>query len=321
MPITIIARPTATKTAESLIVSSRSAGVAQRTYRWPKNGAAPSPFSRTGPRLPTKKPATRKKTPTRSKPIETARSAFQPPSAVKRSETPDVAAVRAIRISAKRRSPAIRISRRRSTSTALSAGARAGMPHLLDRHRPTLERVMARRGVIAAELVERRRVDVAVALDEAWAARVEPARARRIDRVRDVALEDNLLAGAALLRIGDGYGREERARVRMLRRVVELVAIGELDGVTEIHDHHAVGDVADDVQVVRDEDVGECKLALQVLEQVEDLRLHRDVERGDGLVAHDQLRVDGERAGDADALALAARELVREAVVVLGAEA
>ena len=95
----------------------------------------------------------------------------------------------------------------------------------------------------------------------------------------------------------------------------------ELDGLAEVHHQHAVGDVADDVEVVRDEDVGQAEVALQVLEQVQDLRLHRDVERRDGLVADDQLRIDGERAGDADALALAAGELVREAVVVLRVEA
>ena len=60
---------------------------------------------------------------------------------------------------------------------------------------------------------------------------------------------------------------------------------------------------------------------LQVLEQIEDLGLDRDVERRDRLVADDQLRADGERAGDADPLPLAARELVREPVVVLGVEA
>ncbi len=58
-----------------------------------------------------------------------------------------------------------------------------------------------------------------------------------------------------------------------------------------------VRDVADDVQVVRDEDVGEAEVALQVLEQVEDLRLHRDVERRDGLVADDQLRVQRRARG------------------------
>ena len=78
--------------------------------------------------------------------------------------------------------------------------------------------------------------------------------------------------------------------------------------------------MTDDVEVVGDEDVREPELLLQVLQQVQDLRLHRDVEGRDGLVADDQLRVDRERPGDADPLALAARELVREAVVVLRVE-
>ena len=79
--------------------------------------------------------------------------------------------------------------------------------------------------------------------------------------------------------------------------------------------------MADDVEVVRDEDVGQAEVVLQVLQQVEDLCLHRDVQRRDGLVADDQLRVHGEGPRDADALTLAARELVREPVVVLGVEA
>ena len=67
-------------------------------------------------------------------------------------------------------------------------------------------------------------------------------------------------------------------------------------------------------EVVADEEVGEPELLLQVLEQVDDLRLDRDVERGDRLVADDELRVERQRPGDADALALAAGELVRVAV-------
>ena len=59
----------------------------------------------------------------------------------------------------------------------------------------------------------------------------------------------------------------------------------------------------------------------QVAEQVHHLRLDRDVEGGDRLVGDDQLRLHGERPGDADALALAAGELVRVAVDVLGVEA
>ena len=43
-------------------------------------------------------------------------------------------------------------------------------------------------------------------------------------------------------------------------------------------------------EVVGDEQVGEAELLLQVFEQVDDLRLDRDVERRDRLVADDQLR-------------------------------
>ena len=85
----------------------------------------------------------------------------------------------------------------------------------------------------------------------------------------------------------------------MLRRGVELFPARDLRDLAEIHHEDAVGDVADDVQVVRDEHVGEPELALEVLEQVQDLRLHGDVERRDGLVADDQLRIDREGARDA----------------------
>ena len=69
-----------------------------------------------------------------------------------------------------------------------------------------------------------------------------------------------------------------------------------------------------------DEDVRQVELVLDVLEQVDDLRLDGHVQGRHRLVADDQLGLQGERAGDADALALATGELVREAVVVLRVE-
>src|SRR5581483_11391010 len=54
---------------------------------------------------------------------------------------------------------------------------------------------------------------------------------------------------------------------------------------------------------------------------IQDLGLDRHVEGRDRLVAHDQLRTERERAGDADPLPLPARELVGVPVVVLGAHA
>ena len=70
-----------------------------------------------------------------------------------------------------------------------------------------------------------------------------------------------------------------------------------------------------------DEHVGQAELGLQILQQIHHLRLDRHVQRRDRLVADDQLRVDGERAGDADALALAAGEFVRIAHHVPGRQA
>ena len=106
----------------------------------------------------------------------------------------------------------------------------------------------------------------------------------------------------------------------MERVVVELVGRRDLDDRAEVHDRDPVGDVADDREVVRDEEVREVELLLQALEQVDDLRLDRHVECGHRLVGDHEVGVQGEGAREADALALAARELVREAASGVGRE-
>ena len=89
----------------------------------------------------------------------------------------------------------------------------------------------------------------------------------------------------------------------------------------EVHDPDAVREVLDDRQVVADEQVGQLELALEVEQQVEDLALDRHVERRDRLVRDDEVRAQRERARDADALPLAAGELVRVAPRVLAPQA
>ena len=95
---------------------------------------------------------------------------------------------------------------------------------------------------------------------------------------------------------------------------VEPVAGRQFDDLAEVHHGHPVGDVADHAEVVGNEQVGEPEPLLQILEKVDDLGLDRHVERGDRFVADDELGLEGEGAGDADALALAAGELVRVSV-------
>src|SRR4051794_23263798 len=141
------------------------------------------------------------------------------------------------------------------------------------------------------------------------AAWVEATARRGIERARDVAAEDD--PRPAELRIRDRDRGEQGLRVRMLGVAEHLATIRHLGDLAEVHHGDAVTDVLDDAHVVGDEEVGQPELALEVLEQVEDLRLDRDVERGDRLVAHDQIGLEDERAGDADPLPLATRELVR----------
>ena len=72
------------------------------------------------------------------------------------------------------------------------------------------------------------------------------------------------------------------------------------------HAHH--------VQVVADEQQADAVLAPQPVQQLQDHRLHRHVERRRRLVQHQQPRPRRDGAGDADARLLAAGQLVREAV-------
>ncbi len=70
-----------------------------------------------------------------------------------------------------------------------------------------------------------------------------------------------------------------------------------------------------------DQHEGQAAAALQVRQQVEDLRLHRDVQGRGRLVEDDDVRVRRQGPGNGDALALAAGELVRVALQVFAADA
>ncbi len=174
---------------------------------------------------------------------------------------------------------------------------------------------------VAGTLFREEGVDLLADVHHIRAAGVEMTAGGRVDRARHVAGEDDPLALLLDHRIGNRHRRKQGLRVRVQWRVVELVAVGHLDDLAEVHHGHAVGDVAHHRQVVGDEEVGQAELLLEVFEQVHDLGLDRDVERGPRLVADDEVRIGGKRPGDADALPLAAGELVRVAVGEVGVEA
>src|SRR5215469_11001180 len=143
------------------------------------------------------------------------------------------------------------------------------------------------------------------------AAGMKAAARWRIDRARDIAFQKAPLALDP--RVGDWHRRQQGLGIRMQRVGEEGRFVGVLDDLTKVHHRDAVADMLDDREIVRDEQIGQVLFALQIHHQVDDLRLDRDVEGRNRLVADDQLGVQGQRSGDADALALSARKLVRVA--------
>src|SRR5947207_1143406 len=106
----------------------------------------------------------------------------------------------------------------------------------------------------------------------------------------------------------------------MLGIRVKLAIAGALDDAAEIHHRDLVGEMLDDREVVGDEQVRDFPLRLQILKEVEDLRLDRDVQCTNGLVADDEVRLQCKRTSDANALALPSGEFVRVARRITGIE-
>ena len=106
-------------------------------------------------------------------------------------------------------------------------------------------------------------------------------------------------------------GGEQGPRVRMFGRGKDGLRRTGFDDPALLHDGDVVGEAADDAEIMGDEQHRHAVARLQSLQQGEDLRLHRDVERGRRFVGDEEVWPVGERHGDHHALALPAGELVR----------
>src|SRR5437868_589538 len=141
---------------------------------------------------------------------------------------------------------------------------------------------------------------------------------RRIGRAGNFPFEHGLLPPDR--RVGNRDDRDQCLGIRVPGTCQKLLRRCYLHDLAEIHHGDPIADLLDHRHVVRDEEIGEVELVLQVLQQVEDLRLDRHVQRGDRLVGDDQLWSKGQGSSDANALPLAAAELVREPAAVLSAQ-
>src|SRR5262245_59294147 len=98
-------------------------------------------------------------------------------------------------------------------------------------------------------------------------------------------------------------------------------AIGNFHDAPGAHHGNSVGDIVDDREIVRDEEVSKAQFLLQIHQQIQDLRLDRNIERRGRLVADDKVGPQGKRPRDPDTLTLASRKTVRIAFDVPQIEA
>ena len=111
-----------------------------------------------------------------------------------------------------------------------------------------------------------------------------------------------------------GLGIDELAGIGMLRRGKYLLGQARFNDLAIAHDGDAVGHVADDAEIVGDEQERHARLAAQFAQELEYLSLDGDVERRGRLVGDQEVGIVGEGHGDHHALALAAGKLMRKAV-------
>ena len=73
----------------------------------------------------------------------------------------------------------------------------------------------------------------------------------------------------------------------------------------------------DNGQIVRNEDIRQSHILLHIFQEVDNLRLNGNVERGNRLVADDEFWFQSKRRSDTDTLALTAGKFMRVTVVVM----
>ena len=120
---------------------------------------------------------------------------------------------------------------------------------------------------------ERLGVDAGADLHGEGAPGPETATCRPTDRFTDFAGEDDAGPFAPAGRVRDRDGGQERRRVRVGGPQIDLVRLPFLDDLPEVHHGDPIADVANDREIVSDEQVCQSQLVLELAEEVDDLRL------------------------------------------------
>ncbi len=143
---------------------------------------------------------------------------------------------------------------------------------------------------------------------------VEFAARRRVDRAWDSSAQADV--GMRRVGVGAGDSRQQRGGVRMIGLLENRFAGTNLHDVTEVHHGDIVREEAHRTQVVRNQNHRGVLRLLDFQQQVQHRRLHRNIQRGNRLIADDHRGVGGNGAGNSHALFFAAAQLSGQTVVI-----
>ena len=98
---------------------------------------------------------------------------------------------------------------------------------------------------------------------------------------------------------------DQRTGVGVLRIVQHLIGGALLYDLAVAHDNHTVGDLGHHTKVMGDEHDAGVVFSVELFQQMQDLLLGRDIQRGGRLVRDQKFGVQRQRHGDHDPLPLA----------------
>ncbi|MCY1362579.1 hypothetical protein D9M69_493030 [compost metagenome] len=97
----------------------------------------------------------------------------------------------------------------------------------------------------------------------------------------------------------------------MVRRAEHGVDRTAFDDLAAVHDHDPVTGLNDHAKIVSHQDDRHVTLVAQLAQEVDDLRLHGDVQRSGGFIGNKQTRITGQHHGDDHPLVQTTRQLMR----------
>jgi len=91
---------------------------------------------------------------------------------------------------------------------------------------------------------------------------------------------------------------------------IEVLIFCQFHNPAEIHDGNPVAHVPDNAQIVGNEEIRQAEGLLKLFQQIQYLSLDGNIKGRNGFVGDNHLRLQGNRPGNSDALALTAAEFM-----------